>query len=448
MDRAAWRGWSAVAVLGSLYIVAFVDRLILGLLVEPLRHDLKIDDTQVSLLMGAAFAIAYSFVGLPLGRMADVGNRKRLLVASALIWGACTLSSGLATSFWMLCVLRIGVAIGEAALTPASFSLIADLFPPERRARAASVYIAMGTFGATGAYIVGGLAVSLAAGLHVTLPFVGAVRPWQLVFMAVGAPAMILGAVVAVTLREPARREAPAKAAAGLTFAWLRPTALPVFLLFIATAIGQVIVYGLGGWGPTYLIRQFHWDAGAAGIAIGVASMTAGVTGILISPRIAETWVRRGHLDAPILVLAAGLVAGFPLVIAAALAPTAWGFLGFFGAGMLFIMGTGVMPFIYVQWAVPAPMRGEVLAAGTLGNSLTGIALGPTAVVLAGRVFPGDQGGHLGQGIALVAAVCGPLAALSVLALRRPMRRLMEARGAFSPIDLEAEASALVAETA
>jgi MFS family permease len=424
------RGWCAVGLLGALYVVAFVDRVILGLLVEPLRRDLHIDDTQVSLLMGAAFAVFYAVVGLPLGRMADVSNRKWLVIGAAVIWGVCTLGSGFANTFWLLCALRIGVAIGEAALTPASMSLISDLFPPRDRAQAASVYMAFGAFGATGAYILGGLAVNAAAALPpIVLPVTGLVRSWQAVLMGVGAPALLLAGLAALTIREPAREAPAAPAAAGLTFAWARPTYLPVFLLFIATAIGQVIVYGLGGWAPTYLVRQFHWTAGSAGIAIGVGSMTASITGMLISPWLAELWSARGRTDAPMLILAAGLLLGFPLVIVAALAPTAWGFLGFFAAGMVFIMGTGVIPFIAVQWAIPSRLRGETLAAGLLGNSLTGIAIGPTAVVLASHIFPGEQASHLGQGIALVAAVCGPLAAICVLALRKPMTRLLAAKG-------------------
>jgi len=428
MDRPAWRSWYAVGLLGALFIIAAVDRLILGLLVEPLQQDLHIDDTQMSLLMGAAFAIFYAIVGLPLGRLADSANRKRLIVVSALVWGACTLGSGLANTFWLLCALRFGVAVGEAALTPASISMIADLFPPQTRGRATSIYVALGTFGATGAYIVGALAVDFARSLHVVLPVVGALRPWQLVFMAVGAPAVMLAALLALTLREPAR-ESPPAASAALTFAWLKPPYLTVFLVFVAAAIGQVIVYGLGGWGPTYLIRQFHWDAGAAGIAIGAGSMAAGVTGVLAAPALAERWMRRGRTDAPMLVVAAGLLAGTPLVVLCGLASGVWGFLGFFTAGMVFIMGTGSIPYVCIHWAVPARLRGEVLAASLLGGALTSLTLGPTAVVLAGRLFHGAGASELGRGIALVAAVCGPLGAACAMALRQPLTRLIEAHG-------------------
>jgi MFS family permease len=421
------RAWYAVALLGCLYIVAFVDRLILGLLVEPLRADLHITDTQISLLMGVAFAFFYSFVGLPLGRVADVGNRKWLLVGTAVIWGSCTVASGLATSFAMLCVLRIGVAIGEAALTPTSLSLISDLFPAKQRALATSIFMALGALGATGAYILGGLVVNAIGDVtHIDLPIVGAVRPWQAVFFLVGAPAFVFAAIIALTLPEPVRETAPARSG-GLTFAWLKRPYFPAFLFFVATAIGQVIIYGLSGWAPTYLVREFGWATGDAGIRVGLASMTCGVSGMILAPRIAEMWRARGRQDAPVWVLAGGLLLGFPLVIAACLASTGYLFLGFYAAAMLCIMGTGMMPFICVQWAIPSHLKGEFLAAGILANSLVGIALGPTATVLAAKVFGGGE--HLGQGLALVAAICGPAAAGLTLLLRRPMMRLLEAEG-------------------
>ena len=431
--RKVARGWYAVVVLGSLYIVAFVDRLILGLLVEPLRADLHITDTQISLLMGVAFAVFYSFVGLPLGRVADIGNRKWLLVGTALIWGSCTFGSGLATSFWVLCLLRIGVAIGEAALTPTSLSLISDLFPPERRARATSVFMSLGALGATGSYILGGLVVNAIGNVdHLALPLLGSVKPWQAVFFLVGAPAFLFAAIIALTVREPVRERAPAPDVRGLTFAWLSRPYLAAFLFFIATAIGQVMIYGLSGWAPTYLVRQFHWATGDAGIRIGLASMTFGVSGMLVAPRVAEVWRARGRADAPILVLTGGLLLGFPLVVAASLAPSGVAFLAFYAAAMFCIMGTGMMPFICVQWGIPSHLKGEFLAAGLLANSLVGIALGPTATVLAAKAFGG--GAHLGQGLALVAAICGPLAAGFTLLLRRPMIRLLGAEtGASEP---------------
>jgi len=421
------RAWYAVAVLGGLYIIALVDRMILGLLVEPLRADLHVTDTQISLLMGIAFAFFYSVVGLPLGRVADTGNRKWLLVVTALVWGSCTVASGLATNFAVLCLLRIGVAIGEAALAPTGLSVISDMFPPRQRALATSVFMSIGALGATGAYLVGGLVVKgIGEGSHLGVPLLGAVAPWRAVFFLVGAPAFAFAMMIALTLKEPPREEAPT-AGGGMTFAWLRPPYAPAFLFFIASALGQLIGYGLSGWGPTYLVRQFGWTTGDAGIRIGLVSMTLGVSGMLVGPRIADLWRRKGRHDAPALVLAGGLLVGFPLVIAAAFAPNGYVFLGFYATAMFCIMGTGMMPFIAVQWGIPTRLKGEFLAAGLLANSLIGIALGPTVTVFAARLFGG--GDHLGQGLSLVAATCGPVAVVSALALRRPLARILEAEG-------------------
>ncbi|MET0272490.1 MAG: MFS transporter, partial [Phenylobacterium sp.] len=371
--KASLRPWYTVILLGLLYIVAFVDRSILGLLVEPLRADLHITDTQISLLIGVTFALFYSLVGLPLGRVADIGNRKWLLVGTAIVWGSCTFGSGLATSFWVLCLLRIGVAVGEAALTPTSLSLISDLFPPNRRGLATSIFMSLGALGATGSYILGGLILKAIGGAEqLILPLLGSVKPWQAVFFLVGAPAFLLAALIAVTLREPARETPVVRGVSGLTFAWLRGRYAAAFLFFIATAIGQVMIYGLGGWAPTYLVRQFHWQAGDAGIMVGLASMVCGVSGMMVLPRLAELWLRRGRNDATVLTLGAGLLVGFPLVIAACLAPSGLAFIGFYAGAMFCIMGTGMMPIMSVQWGVPSHLKGEFLAAGFLANSLVG----------------------------------------------------------------------------
>jgi predicted MFS family arabinose efflux permease len=287
--------------------------------------------------------------------------------------------------------------------------------------------MSLGALGATGAYILGGLVVNAIGDVsHVDLPILGSVKPWQLVFFVVGAPAFVFAAIIALTLPEPARESGPAPRS-GLTFAWIKRPYFPAFLFFVATAIGQVIIYGLSGWAPTYLVREFGWATGDAGIHVGLASMIFGVSGMIVAPRIAEVWRARGRQDAPVLVLAGGLLLGFPLVMAACLAPSGTLFIGFYAAAMLCIMGTGMMPFICVQWAIPSRLKGEFLAAGILANSLVGIALGPTATVLAAQAFGG--GAHLGAGLALVAAICGPTAAGLTLLLRRPMMRLLEAEG-------------------
>ena len=128
--------WYIVAVLTLAYTFSYVDRSILGLMVGPIREDLQISDTEFSLLAGLAFALFYTLLGIPIARLADRTNRRNLIAAGIALWSLMTAVCGLARSFGQLFVARVGVGVGEAALSPAAYSMIADLFPKERLGRA------------------------------------------------------------------------------------------------------------------------------------------------------------------------------------------------------------------------------------------------------------------------------------------------------------------------
>src|SRR6186997_1226722 len=177
--------WFVVIVLTLAYTCSFVDRQILTLLIEPVRRDLQITDTQVSLLGGLAFSILYTTLGIPIARLADQTHRRNLMAAGLAFWSVMTATCGLARSFWGLFAARIGVGVGEAALSPAAFSLLADYFPPQRLARAISVYSMGLYFGAGLALMIGGSVVQAVSSAPVrNLPVVGEVFPWQMTFFA------------------------------------------------------------------------------------------------------------------------------------------------------------------------------------------------------------------------------------------------------------------------
>ena len=198
--------WFVVLVLTIAYTCSFIDRQILTLLIEPIRRDLHITDTQVSLLGGLAFSILYTTLGIPIARLADQTHRRNLMAAGLAFWSIMTATCGLARSFWGLFAARIGVGVGEAALSPAAFSLLADYFPPQRLARAISVYSMGLYFGAGLALMIGGSVVKAVSSAPVhELPIIGEVFPWQMTFFAVGLlglPALLL----MFTIREPVRR--------------------------------------------------------------------------------------------------------------------------------------------------------------------------------------------------------------------------------------------------
>src|SRR6185436_764223 len=198
--------WFVVIVLTLAYTCSFIDRQILTLLIEPIRRDLHISDTQVSLLGGLAFSIFYTTLGIPIARLADQTHRRNLMAAGLAFWSLMTAACGLARSFWGLFAARVGVGVGEAALSPAAFSLLADYFPPRKVALAVSVYSMGLYFGAGLALMIGGSVVKAvsSAPMH-DLPVVGEVFSWQLTFFIVAAlslPVLLLMSLI----RGPMRR--------------------------------------------------------------------------------------------------------------------------------------------------------------------------------------------------------------------------------------------------
>lgn len=418
------RAWYAVFLLGALYIVAFVDRAILGLLVEPIKGDLGVTDNQMSLLIGATFAVFYSLVGLPLGRLADRVSRRRIILITALLWGACTFVSGFATSFVFLCLMRVGVAVGEAALTPSVTSLISDMFPRERRARAMGVYVAMGNLGAKLAYVIGGLVLAaIGARLMIDLPVLGAVKPWQMVFMIVGAPALVIAILIFLTLPEPPRPAASATAPPVKgPIAAFDPRWRPLVLMFLGGAMGQAIAVGISAWAPSYMLREFAWKVSDAGIYLGSVSTIGGVAGTLIFSNLVEQLVRRGHLLALPMILFGGIVGGAICMALSAIAPTPYLFLAAFAFGLFALSGTGVMCMVAVQWTAPTTMRGELMSTYLLINGLLSMGVGPSAITMVSGWAGGPT--HLASGFLAVSLVCGPLGAALIWFCRRGLAGL------------------------
>jgi Arabinose efflux permease len=200
------RAWVTVAILLSAFVLSFIDRQIINLLVDPIRRDLVISDTQLSLLMGMAFALFYTVCGIPLGRVADTRSRRGLIAVGILFWSAATALCGVAKLYWHFLIGRIGVAVGEATLTPAAYSMIADSFPPERRSTAVSVY-SMGIYLGSGiAFLLGGIVIKFASAQgNVELPVVGELRPWQMIFLILGATGVAFSLLL-LAIREPVRQ--------------------------------------------------------------------------------------------------------------------------------------------------------------------------------------------------------------------------------------------------
>ncbi len=376
--------WLVVAILMVAYVFSFVDRQILNLLVGPIRRDLGISDTQMSLLMGFSFAIFYTILGIPLGRLADSKSRRGLIAAGVIVWSLMTALCGLARTYWQLFLFRIGVGVGEAALSPAAYSMIADYFPPEKRATAISVY-SMGIYIGSGiAFLLGGLVIQFAfAQGEIAIPLLGDVRPWQVVFLILGGAGIVFS-LAFLFVREPPRSGTHAHGG-GVPFSevlahlWLnRRTVLCHNLGFAMIAF---CAYGTAAWVPSFFIRTFGWKAADVGIVYGLLVMVFGCAGIVFGGWLADRWLKQGKGDAALRV---GIVASIVAIVGNVYLIAGSGTL----AAILMVPGVFAlaMPFgaaaAAIQEIVPNQMRGQASAVYLFIVNLIGLGVGPTAVAL------------------------------------------------------------------
>lgn len=421
--------WFVVAILMIAYVISFVDRQILNLLVGPIRSDLGISDTQMSLLMGFSFAIFYTILGIPLARIADSRSRRGLIVAGIIVWSAMTAFCGLAKHYWQLLLFRIGVGVGEAALSPAAYSMIADYFPPERRSTAMSVY-SMGIFLGSGiAFLVGGLVVQYTAAQGtVLLPLLGEIRPWQMVFLILGVAGIVFSAAF-FFVREPKRQgvidgQNSLPFSEVVSYLWAHRRA--VLCHNVGFAMLALCSYGTTAWIPTYFIRSHGWSAAEIGIVFGLQVMVFASAGIIIGGRIADRWIKQGRSDAAMRV---GVIAAVFTMIGGAgylLAPN-----GTLAAIALVVPTFALaMPFgaapAALQEIVPNRMRGQTTAVYLFMANMIGLGIGPTAIALfTDYVFVDD---NMLRWSMLIVAGLSALASIAILTAGMGAYRDMHAR--------------------
>ena len=407
--------WYVVFILLMAQMFSFLDRMIMGLLVGPIRESFDISDTQYSLLAGLAFSLFYAAMGLPLARIADLGNRRNLISAGIAVWSFMTAVCGLAQGYWSLFAARVGVGVGEATLGPAAYSMITDYFPKSVLARALSVYMIGVTLGSGFAYMVGGAIVGYVSDMdQIILPILGEMEGWQLTFFIVGLPGLIISALVATTVKEPARKGAmsdqvnlPLRDVVSYVLARQRAYAGHIF--GISTFI--MVVYALNLWGPTYFIRLFDYSPAQAGWVFGIIMIGAGTAGLLLAGTLADRLVSRGISDGYIKVILFSMIAMTPCAIALGFVDSDTLAIVFMSVAVFFSAFQGGITGGAIQLMTPNRMRGQVMALFLLVANLIGLGLGPTLIAMTtDYVFGYDAA--IGKSIALCAAVLCPLAAV------------------------------------
>jgi MFS family permease len=310
--------WYVVFILMLANISSFIDRQILALLVPSIKRDLHLSDTQISLLMGLSFALFYTLFGILIGHIADKFNRRNIIIAGVMVWSVMTALCVGVKSYGQFFLARMGVGVGEATLGPSAYSIIADYFPKNRLARALSTY-------SMGIFIGSGLAILIGAGIVSTLPTSGTIHlplfgdvfHWQMLFIYIGFPGVII-ALLMLTFKEPTRREINQEHVVEAKLSFKEAVAViwgkrqAYILLSIATSFTAFANYGSSAWIPTYFNRTFGWQMKEVGFKFGLIVTIFSTLGVLAGGWLADRYNKQGVVDGKIKV---GIISGVGILL-------------------------------------------------------------------------------------------------------------------------------------
>lgn len=371
-ERAIRRRGLTLLLLTVTYFFSFMDRQILAILLEPIKADLKLSDTQLGLLSGLAFAIFYAGLGIPVARFADRSNRRNIIAISLAIWSAMTALCGLAQNFVQLLLARIGVGIGEAGSSPPSHSIIADLYPPEKRAGAMGIYAAGVVLGGGFGTMIGG--------------YLAEHFGWRTAIMAVGLPGLALAIIVRLLVVEPRRgladkaRALPAEhlpLSQGFTSLWAQPAARH---LVAAVTLTSLIGYALSAFGPSYMIRSFDMKVSTVGLILGPLVAIIGTISGIGGGWIADRWAKRRGIHVQSWLVAILKTVALPFLLFVYLAPSFEIAVIAYSIALLFQNSYLGPTFALIQGLAPLRMRALWAAITLLVINMIGLGLGPTLI--------------------------------------------------------------------
>lgn len=394
---ASLRAPYTLALLCLAYVISMIDRQVISLLVEPIKGELAVTDTQIGLLQGFAFAVFYAVLGVPLARIADVGNRRLLVVGGLATWSLATIACGLARTFPGLFASRVAVGAGESTLCPAAYSMLADLYPQRRLGRAIGIF-----------HMAAGIALGLALVIGSALYSVLSVEPWasriaalelsawRATFVAVGLPGLVLALLMLATVREPARRGVDVERGRGETrgldaaqtsadthvLPYLRAHRRAMLPMYAGLAIYSAFIYALLAWSPAHLSRTFGLDVAATGKQLGLVLMIAGGLGCLAGGLLTDALYARNGALAPLRALR---LVGFLTILPAVWAPlAATSTLSIALLGVAFFFASAAQPLapVALQLHAPPRLRARLSALWLCFNNLIGFGLGPLCVAL------------------------------------------------------------------
>lgn len=411
--------WYVVTVCMLAYIFSFVDRQVLSLMIEPIKADLHLSDTQFSLLTGLAFSLFYAFMGMPIALLADKRSRPMLIAIGMVFWSLATAMTGLARSFAHIFIARIGVGVGEAALSPAAYSMFSDMFPKSKFGRAVGVY-SLGSFiGGAAAFLIGGYVINLVHQIgSVALPFVGAMHAWQLTFVIVGLPGLLVSLLFIFTVRDPRRKGLKLdsngmvqKVSLKHVGAFLKKHRKTFTAHFLGFSFYAMTLLCLMGWVPAFFIRKFGMSPTEVGYSLGLVVLVANGGGVIFGGWLIDWLAKRGYADAPMRQGVIGAAAMILPVILFTQVSQLWLSLALLVVAMFFASFPMPASTVAMQILSPNQMRAQISAAFLLVSNLIGLAIGTTAIALVtDRVFKDPL--LVGSSISVVLGIASVLALL------------------------------------
>jgi MFS family permease len=413
------QAWTAMGVLALVRMSAQLDLTILSLLVEPIKKDMGLSDGQIGLLLGLAFAVFYLGLGVPLSKLVDSYSRKTILAVGVAFWSLSTAMSGLASNFVQLFFCRAAVGAGESVNGPATFSMIADMFPRERLARAIAVLNMGSVAGTAVAMIFSAFVIHWLETIEMpSFPIIGTPRPWQAVFFIIGLPGLFF-ALMMYALPEPRRQGGPVKAESfGGILRFMKANWRLFAPLFVALLVSGIESGGAGMWRPAFLTRTYGWSPAQVALVSGIVSLVTGVAGVFLGSFLSE-YLAKKHDNANLRVVLTGWIIATPCMVAYPLVDNPWVSVTISGiASLAALMGAPTQN-AALQSVVPGHMRGQITALYLLTFTLAGSGIGPSFIAAITEYVVGDEAG-LRYALSGSAAVMMPLAIIIMICGLKP----------------------------
>lgn len=422
--------WYVVFLCMLAYIFSYIDRQILVLMIEPIKNDLNLTDTQFSLLHGLAFSLFYAIMGLPIAYLADRFSRPKIIAIGIIFWSFATAACGLSKNFLQLFLSRMGIGIGEAALSPAAYSIFSDLFSKEKLGKAVGIYSIGSFIGGGTAFLVGGYVISLLKdATHIQVPLFGLMKAWQVAFILVGLPGILIGIVFLLTVRDPIRKGQRVNALGQVekvkftdSFKFLAKHRKTFTCHYMGFTFYAMALFCMMSWSPAFYMRNYHLSPVETGYMLGTILLIANTSGVFFAGWLTDYLTMKGRKDAA---MYTGFLGGLGIllpIMSYTMVDNLTVSLVILSIAMFFASFPMPTSTAAMQILAPNQLRAQISAIFLLISSLIGLGIGTTLVaMITDHVFADIN--KVGYSIAIVGGVA---ALLTIVLLKSGCKHFIE----------------------